>query len=138
MTGFATYLSTAKGIVGQTAAGWSKPRSAGASSALLDASKEQVTSVFERLGTTPDGLTESEVQARLEVFGRNTNGVRTHDRVVAHAPEQPQKPVHSRLVCVGVSLVGDRRSPRDCGRGRDGSRQCGDAVLSGVPLVTRR
>jgi P-type Mg2+ transporter len=69
---FATYFSTAKGLIGETALGWSKPRSNGASSALLEASNETLTSVFEMLGTAPDGLTESDVQQRLETYGRNT------------------------------------------------------------------
>jgi hypothetical protein len=57
MNVLATYFTMAKSVVGHTASEWSKPRSAGgASSALLDASKGQVTSVFETLGTTPDGL----------------------------------------------------------------------------------
>jgi Mg2+-importing ATPase len=76
---FVTYFDTAKGIVGQTASGWSRPGN-GASSALLDASKGPVGSVFESLGTAPEGLTESEVQQRLETYGRNTVA---HERATA-------------------------------------------------------
>jgi Mg2+-importing ATPase len=72
MNVFSTYFSMARGMVGHTTAGWSKPRATGASSALLDASKDQVTSVFETLGTTPEGLTESDVLSRLELYGHNT------------------------------------------------------------------
>ena len=66
MNVLATYFSMAKGMVGHTGSGRSKPRGAGgASAALLDASKDQVTAVFETLGVTPDGLTESDVLSRL-------------------------------------------------------------------------
>jgi Mg2+-importing ATPase len=77
---FATYFSTAKGIVGQTASGWSRPHRHDASSALLDASKGPVGSVFEALDTVPEGLTEPEVQERLETYGRNTVA---HERATA-------------------------------------------------------
>jgi Mg2+-importing ATPase len=69
---FSTYFGTAKGMVAQTASGWSKPRGNGASSALLQASTEQLASVFQTLGTASEGLTESEVQQRLKTYGRNT------------------------------------------------------------------
>src|SRR5689334_3240758 len=72
MNVLATYYGMARGMVGHATGGWSKPRGAGASSVLLDASKDQVTSVFETLGTTAEGLTESDVQSRLEVYGHNT------------------------------------------------------------------
>lgn len=69
---FTTYFSTALSVVGQTVSGSSRPRSNGPSAALVEASKGQVTAVFQTLGTTPDGLTESEVQTRLETYGRHT------------------------------------------------------------------
>jgi Mg2+-importing ATPase len=69
---FGIARTTAMGIVSQTASGWSKPRGNGASAALLEASKEEVTSVFETLGTAPEGLTETEVAERLETYGPNT------------------------------------------------------------------
>jgi Mg2+-importing ATPase len=69
---FATYFSTAMGMVGQTASEWSRPRGNGASSALLEASKEPVPSLYGTFGTASEGLTESDVQERLETHGRNT------------------------------------------------------------------
>ena len=69
---FGMARTTAMGIVSQTASGWSKPRGNGASAALLEASKEEVTSVFETLGTAPEGLTDTEVAERLETYGPNT------------------------------------------------------------------
>jgi Mg2+-importing ATPase len=77
---FATYLSTALGAAGQTASRSSRPRGNGASAALVDASRGQVTSVFETLGTTADGLAESEIEQRLETYGRNTVA---HERATA-------------------------------------------------------
>ena len=59
MNVFATYYGMARGMVGQRLADGRSRTSNGASSALLDASKDQVTSVFETLGTTaggPDGI----------------------------------------------------------------------------------
>ena len=77
---FATYFNTALGVVGRTIAGSSEPRGNGASPMLIDASKERVTSVFERLDAAPDGLTESAVRERLETYGRNTVA---HERATA-------------------------------------------------------
>jgi Mg2+-importing ATPase len=68
----ATYLGAAMGVVGQIASEWSPQRGTGASAALIDASKNRVASVFETLATAAEGLTESEVQKRLESCGRNT------------------------------------------------------------------
>ncbi len=101
---FATFFSTAKGIVGQTASGWSRPHENGATSALLDASKGPVGSVFEALDTAPEGLTEPEVQERLETYGRNTVA-RACDGVAPHAAQQLQKPVHPRVVRAGIGVV---------------------------------
>jgi Mg2+-importing ATPase len=67
-------------MVGETTSAWSKPRGNGAASALLDASKEPVTSVYVTFGTAPEGLTESDVQERLESHGRNTVA---HERATA-------------------------------------------------------
>ena len=77
---FATYFGMAKGMVGHTASGSSGAHGNGAPSALLDASKGPVRSVFEALGTAPEGLTEPEVQERLETSGRNTVA---HERATA-------------------------------------------------------
>ena len=77
---FATYFGLAKGMLGHTASGSSGARGNGASSALLDASKGPVQSVFEALGTAPEGLTEPEVQERLQTYGRNTVA---HERATA-------------------------------------------------------
>jgi Mg2+-importing ATPase len=77
---FATYFGMAKGMVGHTASGSSGAHGNGASSALLDASKGPVRSVFEALGTAPEGLTELEVQEHLETYGRNTVA---HERATA-------------------------------------------------------
>jgi hypothetical protein len=52
----------------------------GASSALLEASKGPMGSVFDALGTVPEGLTEPEVQERLQTYGRNTVA---HERATA-------------------------------------------------------
>jgi Mg2+-importing ATPase len=68
----ATYASAAFGMIGQTMSGSSKSRGSGASSALLEAANGPVVSVFEALDTVPQGLTEHEVQERLETYGRNT------------------------------------------------------------------
>ena len=80
MNFFATYFSMGKGMAGQTTSGWSRAHENGASSALLDASKGPVRSVFEALSTVPEGLTEAEVQERLETHGRNTVA---HERAMA-------------------------------------------------------
>ena len=77
---FATYFGTAKGMVGQTASGSPRPHGNGVSSALLDASKTPVGSLFEALDTVPEGLSEPEVQERLETHGRNTVA---HERAIA-------------------------------------------------------
>jgi Mg2+-importing ATPase len=55
-------------------------RGNGASSALLEASQQQLTSVFEMLGTASGGLTESEVRERLNIYGPNTVA---HERATA-------------------------------------------------------
>jgi Mg2+-importing ATPase len=77
---FATDMSTATGVLAQIRSGWSGPRGHGASSGLLEASKEDLMSVFETLGTTPEGLTESEVAERFKTYGRNTVA---HERATA-------------------------------------------------------
>ncbi len=77
---FATYLSAALGAAGQTASGSSRPHGNGASAALVDAARGQVASVFETLATTADGLAESEIEQRLETYGRNTVA---HERAAA-------------------------------------------------------
>src|ERR1700730_17407889 len=78
---FATNMSrTATGVLAQITSGWSGSPSNGASSGLLEASKEDLMSVFETLGTTPEGLTEPEVAERLKTHGRNTVA---HERATA-------------------------------------------------------
>jgi Mg2+-importing ATPase len=77
---FATNFGTARGTVSQTAAGGLRPRGSRASSALLEAAQEHVTSVLETLGTAADGLTEPEVRGRLETYGRNAVA---HERAAA-------------------------------------------------------
>jgi Mg2+-importing ATPase len=69
---FAIDMSTATDVLAQITSGLSGPRGNGASSGLLEASKERLVSVFETLGTTSEGLTEAEVADRLRTYGRNT------------------------------------------------------------------
>ena len=77
----ATYISGAFGMIAQAiSASSSRADGNGTSSALLDASKGLVGSVFEALGSVPEGLTEPEVQERLETYGRNTVA---HERATA-------------------------------------------------------
>ena len=77
---FATDMSTAAGVLAQITSGWSGSRGNGASWGLLEASKEHLMSVFETLETTPEGLTEPEVDERLKTYGRNTVA---HERAAA-------------------------------------------------------
>src|ERR1700730_6771653 len=76
----ATFISGAFGMIAQAISASSSRVGAGTSSALLDASKGLVGSVFEALGSVPEGLTEPEVQERLETYGRNTVA---HERATA-------------------------------------------------------
>src|ERR1700682_3339182 len=77
----ATFISGAFGMIAQAiSASTSRAGGNGTSSALLDASKGPVGSVFEALGSVPEGLTEPEVRERLETHGRNTVA---HDRATA-------------------------------------------------------
>ena len=138
MNVFATYYGMARSMVGHAAEGWSKPRGTGASSALLDASKNQVTSVFETLDTTAEGLTESEVHSRLEVHGHNTvahERATPWPRMLLNNFRNPFILVLSVLVAVSYA-TGDPRGHRR--RVGDGARQRRDAVPSGVPLLACR
>ena len=77
----ATYISGAFGVIAEAiSASSSKAGGNGTPSALLDASKGLVGSVFEALGSVPEGLTEPEVQERLRTSGRNTVA---HERATA-------------------------------------------------------
>ena len=77
----ATYISGTFGMIAQVlSASSSKAGGNGTSSAVLDASKGLVESVFEALRSVPEGLTEPEVQERLETYGQNTVA---HERATA-------------------------------------------------------
>jgi len=66
-----THFSATTGLFAQTLAKWVKPHANGASAPALDASRGPLSSVFDALATTADGLSEQEVASRLETYGPN-------------------------------------------------------------------
>ena len=67
-----TPFSTATTLFAQTLSGWAKPHHDTSSAAVVEASRGSLTSVFDALATTPDGLTEPDVTQRLETYGPNS------------------------------------------------------------------
>ena len=66
-----THFSATTSLFTQTLTEWVKPHANGASAPAVDASRGPLSSVFDALATTADGLTEPEVANRLETYGPN-------------------------------------------------------------------
>jgi len=79
---------------------------------LVDSARTEVSSVLEQLNTTPNGLSQAEVEARLEQYGPNEVAREKHRTWLMRLWDNVKNPLVILLIILGVIsyLTGDMRA----------------------------
>jgi Mg2+-importing ATPase len=104
---FATLISTPTRLTGAV-----HGNGTGTSKQLIESANKELSAVFEQLNTTPNGLTDAEVESRLETYGPNE--VAREKRITWYRRlwDNFKNPLVILLVALGIIsyLTGDLRA----------------------------